>query len=187
MFWGVLTSSLNNKSASERLLLGSREPLYLSSRISRTLVSCSSLSELSLPGESISYQIQGESVGWWSNIILSPRKTGGFFRGARHVTSPSRQSGADTSSRPLTGTGARHVTSLPSDRGATHHVVAAYQGTLPSLRLSVSKFLPSLIQPVPIPSTRFFFLFDYRLCHCAHFDTSPPGAFGRNGFHGESA
>ena len=62
-----------------------------------------------------------------------------------------------------------------------------YQGTLPSLRLSVSKFLPSLIQPVPIPSTRFFFLFDYRLCHCAHFDTSPPGAFGRNGFHGESA
>ena len=102
------------------LLLGSREPLYLSSRISRTLVSCSSLSELSLPGESISYQIKGKSVGWWSNIILSPRKTGGFFRGARHVTSTSRQSGADKSSRPLAGTGARHVTSLPSDRGATH-------------------------------------------------------------------
>ena len=169
------------------LLLGSREPLYLSSRISRTLVSCSSLSELSLPGESISYQIQGESVGGWSNFILSPRKTGVFFRGARHVTSPSRQSGADTSSRPLTGTGARHVTSLPSDRGATHHVVAAYQGTLPSLRLSVSKFLPSLIQPVPIPSTRFFFLFDYRIRHCAHFDTYPPGALGSKGFHGESA
>jgi hypothetical protein len=169
------------------LLLGSREPLYLSSRISRTLVSCSSLSELSLPGESISYQIQGESVGWWSNIILSPRKTGGVFRGARHVTSTSRHSGADKSSRPLTGTGARHVKSLPPDRSSTYHVVAAYQGTLPSLRLSVGKFLPSLIQSVPIPSTRFFFLFDYRLRHCAHFDTSPPGAFGRNGFHGESA
>ena len=26
-----------------------------------------------------------------------------------------------------------------------------------------------------------------RECHCTHFDTSPPGAFGRNGFHGESA
>ncbi len=37
------------------------------------------------------------------------------------------------------------------------------------------------------PSTRFFFLFDYRIRHCSHFDTSPPGAFGRNGFHGESA
>jgi hypothetical protein len=95
--------------------------------------------------------------------------------------------GPDTSSRPLTGTEARHVTSLPSDRGATHHVVAVYQGTVSSLRLSVSKFLPSLIHPVPVPSTRFFFLFDYRLRHCAHFDTSPPGAFGRNGFHGESA
>ncbi len=45
-------------------------------------------------------------------------------------------SGANTSSRPLTGTGARHVTSLPSDRGTTHHVVDTYQGTLPSLRLS---------------------------------------------------
>jgi hypothetical protein len=168
------------------LLLGSRELLYLSSRISRTLVSCSSLSELSLPGESVRCQIQGESVGWWSNIILSSRKTGGFFRGFRHVTSPSRQSGDDKSSRPLTGTGARHVMTLPPDRGTTHHVVAAYQGTLSFLRLSVRKFLPSPIQSVPIPSTRFFFLFDYRLRHCSHFDTSPTGAFGRNGFHGES-
>ena len=136
--------------------------------------------------ESVSCQIRGESVGWWSNFILSPRKTGGFFRGARHVTSPSRQSGADKSSRPITGTGARHVTSWPPDRGSTHHVVAAYQGTMYSLRISVGKFLPSPIQSVPVPSTRFFFLFDYRLRHCAHFDTSPPGAFGRNGFHGES-
>jgi hypothetical protein len=100
----------------EGLLLGSRELLCLSSRISRTLVSCSSLSELYFLGKSVSYQIQGESVGWWSNFILSPHKTGWFFRGARHVTSPSRQSGADTSSRPLTGTGARHVTSLSPDR-----------------------------------------------------------------------
>ena len=97
-----------------------------------------------------------------------------------------RKRGADKSSRPLIGTGARHVTSLPPDRGVTHHVVAAYQGTLPSLRLSVGKFLPSPIQSVPIPSTSFFFLFDYRLRHCSRFDTYPPGAFGRNGFHGES-
>jgi hypothetical protein len=87
----------------EGLLLGSRELLCLSSRISRTLVSCSSLSELYLLGESVSCQMQGESVGWWSNFILSPRKTGGFFRGARYVTSTLRHSGADKSSRPLTG------------------------------------------------------------------------------------
>ena len=167
------------------LLLGSREPLYLSSRISRTLVSCSSLSELSLPGESISYQIQGESVGWWSNIILSPRKTGGFFRGARHVTSTSRHSGADKSSRPLTGTGARHVTLLPPDRGTTHHVVASYQGTLPSLRLSVGKFLPSPIQSVPIPSTRFFFYFSITVFVTAHTLTHlRPGFSGVTGFMG---
>jgi hypothetical protein len=169
------------------LLLGSRELLYLSRRISRTLVIFNSLSEFSLPGESVICQIQGKPLGWWSNIILSPRKTGGVFRGSRHVTSTSRHSGADKSSRPLTGTGARHVTSLPPDRGSTHHVVADYQGTLPSLRISVGKFLPSPIQSVPVPSTRFFFLFDYRLRHCAHFDTSPSGVFGRNGFHGESA
>jgi hypothetical protein len=101
----------------------------------------------------------------------------------------SRQSGDDTSSRPLTGTAARHVTALPSDRGETHHVVASYQGTIPSLRLSVVKFFFHLpIQPVvSIPSKKFFFLFDYRIRHCAHFDTYPSGAFGSNGFHGESA
>jgi hypothetical protein len=170
----------------EGLILGSRELLYLSRRISGNLVSSNSLSDLSLLGESVTYQIQGESVVWWSNIILSPRQTGGFFRGSRHVTSPSRQSGTDKSSRPLIGTGTRHVTSLPPDRDSTHHVVASYQGTMPSLRISVDKFLPSPIQSVPIPSTRFFFLFDYRLRHCTHFDTSPTGVFGRNGFHGES-
>jgi hypothetical protein len=95
------------------LLLGSRELLCLSSRISRTLVRCISLSGLSLAGESIRCQIQGESVGWWCNTILSPRKTGGGFRGARHVTSTSRHSGA------------RHVkSSAYRYRGATRHVVA---------------------------------------------------------------
>jgi hypothetical protein len=115
----VLAPMIRGEPDMEGLLLGSRELLCLSSQISRTLVSCSSLSKLYLLGESVNCQMQGESVVWWSNFILSPRKTGGFFRGARHVTSSSRQSGADTSSRPLTGTGARHVTSLPSDRGST--------------------------------------------------------------------
>ena len=127
--------------------------------------------------------------GWWSNFILSPRKPGGFFRGARHVTSTSRHPGArQVKSLPLTGTGARHVTSLPSDRGSTHHVVAAYQGTMPSLRLSVGKFLPSPIRPVvSIPSGRFFFPHRFTVFVARTIDTSPPGAFGRNGFHGESA
>jgi hypothetical protein len=88
-------------------------------------------------------------------------QTGGGFRGLG--TSRRRRviQGLDTSSRPLIGTGARHVKSLTSDRGSTHHVVAVYQGTMTSLRLSVGKFLPSPIQSVvPIPSERFFFLFD---------------------------
>jgi hypothetical protein len=140
--------------------------------------------ERDLLGESISYQMEGESVGWWSNFILSSRKTGGVFRGVRHVTSPSRQSGTDTSSRPLTGTGTRHVTSLSPDRGSTHHVVTAYQGTLPSLGLSVGKFLPSPIQSVPIPSTRFFsfsitvFVTPHALIHIR------PGPSGVTGFMG---
>ena len=109
----VLAPMIRGEPDMEGLLLGSRELLCLSSRISRTLVSCSSLSELNLLGESVSCQMQGESVGWWSNFILSPRKTGGFFRGARHVTSPSRQSGA------------RHVKSAAYRyRGATRHVAA---------------------------------------------------------------
>jgi hypothetical protein len=63
---------------------------------------------------------------------------------------------SDTSSRPITGTGTRHVPSLPPDRVATPHVVAECLGTMPSLRLSVAEFLPSPIQPVvPIPPERF--------------------------------
>jgi hypothetical protein len=53
------------------LLLGSQELLCLSSRISRTLVSCYSLSELYLTGESVICPLQGESVDWWSNTMLS--------------------------------------------------------------------------------------------------------------------
>jgi hypothetical protein len=60
----VLTPLIRGEPDMVGLLLGSRELLCLSSRISRTLVSCSSLSELSLPGESVSCQIQGGSVGW---------------------------------------------------------------------------------------------------------------------------
>ena len=41
--------------------------------------------------------------------------------------------GSDTSSRPLTGTGAQHITLLPPDRVTTSPVVADYQGTIPSL------------------------------------------------------
>ena len=154
----------------EGLLLGSRELLCLSSQISRTLVSCSSLSELYLLGESVSCQMQGQLWAGGVTSFYRLARRGGFSEGL----GTSRQSGADTSSRPLTGTGARHVTSLPSDRGATHHV-AAYQGTMPSLRLSVGKFLPSPIQPVvPIPSERLCSLI-HRICH-AHTLTHSPGA-----------
>ena len=117
------------------LLLGSRELLCLSSRISRTLVSCSSLSELNLLGESVNYQIQGESVGWWGIIIFivaSRRKTGLFSRvsggSTRHVDVTSRHVNV-TSYRGST----RHVVaayrSAYRNRGSTRHVVAVYQGT----------------------------------------------------------
>ena len=95
------------------LLLGSRELLCLCGRTSRTLVCCRSLPELCLPGESASCQIQGESVGWWDNIIFSPGKTG-VFRGARHVTPTSSHPGVrHLTSLPTTDTVVRHVTSLP--------------------------------------------------------------------------
>ncbi len=153
-------------------------------------MSCSSLSGLYLPGESVSCQMHGESVGWWSNIILCPRKTGIFQRGsARHVDVASfrgstRQvgrlqvQGLDTSRR-WHLTGARHLTLLPP-QGPT-------RVQIPSVRLFVGKFLPSAIQPiVPIPSKRFFSFSIHRIRHCAHFDTYSLGAFGRNGSHGKS-
>ncbi len=140
------------------LLLGSRELLCSFDRISGTLVRCSSLSELSLPGESVSCRIQGESVGWWSISILSPRKTGGVFRGARHVTSTSCHPGArHVKSFLLTGTGTRHFTSLPSDRVSTHHVVVTYQGTMPSLWLSVGEFYLHRFNPLFFFRRRGFF------------------------------
>ena len=55
----VLAPMIRGEPDMEGLLLGSRELLCLSSRISRTLVSCSSLSELYLLGESVSCQMQG--------------------------------------------------------------------------------------------------------------------------------
>jgi hypothetical protein len=108
---------------------------------------------------------------WWSNTILSPRKTGGFFRGARHTTP--RQSrtrhvnvvsirGSTRQSRPLTGTGALSRCRLP--------------GYMPSLWLSVGRSFTTPVQPVPIPSTRFFFLFDSPYSSLRTLDTSPSGA-----------
>jgi hypothetical protein len=97
-------------------MVGSRDFLCLFGRISRTLVIFNALSELGLPGESMSYQIQGESVDWWSDIILSSHKTGGVFRRARRVTSTSCHSGTrHVKSWSLTGT---------VSRGETLHVVA---------------------------------------------------------------
>ena len=95
------------------LLLGSRELLCLFGRISGTFLLYNSLSELCLPGESASCQMQGKSVGCWSMItFLLARR--GVFQG---VTSTSRQPGArHIPSLPPTGTGARHVTSLPPTR-----------------------------------------------------------------------
>jgi hypothetical protein len=152
---------------------------------SRTLVSYSSLFDLGLPGESVSYQMQGESVGWWSNTILLPRKTGGGFRGARQVTSTSRQ-GPDTSScgrlqvqgldtsRRCRLTGARHLTSSPPIR-----VQCPLCGSL-----SASFYLRRF-NPLFLFRRRGFFSFSiYRIRH-AHTLTSPPGASGRNGSHEE--
>ena len=124
----VLAPMIRGEPDMEGLLLGSRELLCLYSRISRTLVICSSLSELFLPGESVNCQMQGESVGWWSNItFIASQDGGGFQRGSvRHVTvasirGPTRQvgrlqvQGRDTSRR-CRLTGVRHTTSLPPTR-----------------------------------------------------------------------
>jgi hypothetical protein len=113
-------------------------------------------------------------VVWWSNFILSPRKTGGGFQrgSARHVAVASIRD--------------RHVKpTVDRYRGATRHVVAVYQGTLPFLRLSVGKFLPSPIQSVPVPSTRFFFPFRLTVFVTAHTLTHiRPGPSGVTGFMG---
>jgi hypothetical protein len=160
----------------------------LSSRISRTLVSCSSLSELYLPGESVSCQIQGESVGWWSNITFIASQDGGFSEGLG--TSRRRRviQGPDTSSRPLTGTGARHVTSLPPDRGATPHVAATYQGTnalSAVIRRQVFTFSDSARCSYSVEEVFFIFLFQYIVFVTAHILIHlRPGPSGVTGFMG---
>ena len=133
------------------LLLGSRELLCLVGRISRTLVRYRSLFELCLPGESVRCEIQGESVGWWSNIIFLPDKTG-VFRGARHSVSMSRR------------------VNVTSYRGSTRHVVAACR--------SANRYRGSTRHRVTItiPSGRFFFITDLPYSSRSHFDASPTGA-----------
>jgi hypothetical protein len=144
------------------LLLGSRELLCLSCRISRSFVNCSSLSESYLPGESANYRILGESV---VSVVeyhhfFFPHKTGCFS--GRLITSRRRRviQGIDTSSRPFTGTRSRYITSLPPDRGVTHLVVATYQDTNALSVAICRQVLPSPIQlDVPIPSKKISFLF----------------------------
>ena len=101
--------------------------------------------------------------------------------------------GPDTSSPPLIGTGSQHVMLLPPDRDTTPHVVATYQGTMPSLRLSVGKLLPSPIHPVvPIPSERFCFPHRFTVFVTHTLDTSTrrhlihlrPGSSGVTGLMG---
>ena len=84
--------------------------------------------------------------------------------------------GRDTSSR-CHLTGARHTTSLTPTR--VHCPLCGYP--------SASSSLPSPIQSVPIPSTRFFFLFDYRLRHSVTAHTLThlrPGPSDITGFMG---
>ena len=121
---------------------------------------------------------------WWSNIILSPRKTGGFFRGARHATP--RQSGAR---HVKVGPGARHVNvsrlwvqGLDTSRRC--HLTGA-RLTKSSPPTGVHAFSAAICRQVfhHAGSARsysvdwvFFSFSIHRIRHCAHFDTSPPGA-----------
>ncbi len=126
---------------------------------------------------------------WWAGGVTSFYRfgrRGGFSEGlgtSRHRRvnqGPTRQVGRlqvqrrDTSRR-CHLTGSRHTTSLPPTR--VHCPLFGY----PSANFYLRRFNPFLFRRLG-----FFFLFDYRIRHCARFDTSPPGAFGRNGFHGES-
>jgi hypothetical protein len=96
----------------EGLLVGSPELLCLSSRISRTLVSCNSLSELYLLGESVSCQMQGESSAGGVTSFYRLARRGGFSEGL------------GTSRRRRVNQG-RHVKlAAYRYRGATRHVVA---------------------------------------------------------------
>ena len=138
-------------------------------RISRTLVSDSSLSNM--------------NPRWWSNIFLS---LWGFFSGGLGTTRRRRvNQGLDTSSRPLTGTGARHVTSLPSDRSAIHHVVAAYQGTHLLCGYLSAGFSPHRFGPMFLFRRLGFFSFSITVFVTAHTLTHlHPGPSGVTGFMG---
>ena len=127
-------------------MIGSRELLCLFGRISGTLTHYISLSELCFPGESVYCQIQGESVVWWSNIMfLLPRR--GIFQGGstRHVDVASSR---DTTCQ---------VVPDYRYRGSTSHVVATYQGTMPSLWLSVDEFYLRRFDPLFSFRRRVFF------------------------------
>ena len=104
----------------------------------------------------------------------------------RHVNvSPIRGSTINKSSRPLIGTGVWHVTLFPGRDSLSRCHLPGYK---PSLRLSVEKFLTTPIQPVvPIPSKRFFFLFDSPYSSLSTlWHISDRYLDGRNGSHGES-
>ena len=175
------------------LLLGSRELLWLFGRISGTFVHCISLSELCLPGESASCQIQGESADWWSSTtIIASQDVGGFqrdsarhvdvasFRG-RHVKSAAYK--YRDSTRHVHLTGSRHHTSLPPTR--VQCPLCGY----PSASFHLRRFSPLFL----FRRRGFFSSPIHRIRH-AHtryidkhtLDTSPTGVFGSNGFHGES-
>ena len=130
--------------------------------------------------------MEGESVGWWSNIILY-HKTGcisgrlGTLRRSRVIQ------GHDTSSRyhlQIQGldtspccylTGARHITSLSPTK--VQCPLCDYPST--SFSFSDSTRCSYSVGEV------FFSLTDSPSSSRAHFDTSPSGAFGRNGSHGQ--
>jgi hypothetical protein len=108
----------------------------------------------------------GESVGWWSNIILSPRQTGFFPEGlgtSRH----------------------RRFNQVPPTQGWHRCRLPGYNALSAAIRRQV--FYLRRFNPFLFRRLGFFSFSIDRIRHCAHFDTYPPGAFGCNGFHGESA
>jgi hypothetical protein len=73
--------------------------------------------------------------------------------------------GSDTSSRPFTGTGTRHVTSLSPDRDTTHHVTTTCPGTnalSPDIRRQVFTFTDSVRCFYSVDEVFNFFLCDSR-------------------------
>jgi hypothetical protein len=70
-----------------------------------------------------------------------------------------------------------------------------YQGFLPHWTKTILQQMKRKFWKVPdalFSSLRGYnnlgcYPFIHRIRHYTHFDTTPPGVFGRNGFHGESA